>query len=98
MFVGFSRGGERGRTERETGAEHERTSQKMPARMGWQVNRHESVVSVRGGGDKDFYGKHRTPNIEHRTSNIQRATFAPVRHWMFGVGCSMFDVLIGPSL
>ena len=32
-----------------------------------------------------------TFNIQHRTSNIQRKPKA--RHWMFGVGCWMFDVL-----
>ena len=39
----------------------------------------------------------RTPNIEHRTPNIEWKTRAAVHpqdseHWMFDVRCSMFDV------
>jgi hypothetical protein len=31
-----------------------------------------------------------TSNNQHRTSNVERPVRPP--HWMFDVGCSMFDV------
>jgi hypothetical protein len=42
--------------------------------------------------------KKETSNIEHPTSNIQYLKGSRHRHWMFDVGCSMFDVeILRPS-
>src|SRR5678815_1035327 len=47
-----------------------------------------------GGCCEDDKNVVRTSNIEHRTPNIEGRSAAAVcsvlRHWMFGVGCSMF--------
>jgi hypothetical protein len=39
---------------------------------------------------KNENGKHPTPNIEHPIFRDAQTA----NHWMFGVGCSMFDVFL----
>src|SRR5207249_6641538 len=41
-------------------------------------------------------GKHRTLNIEHRTSTVEQVTCPRLRCSAFDVGCSMFVLFISP--